>query len=299
VDLEGGIVANPYAQAPAPRTRPTTVTVSSYLLYVIAAVQLITAVIGLSQVGTMSRVLRDAYQGTAAAGAETVVVAIAVVSAVISILFAAGLTILAIFNNRGKQGSRITTWVVAGLALCCNGFGLLGNATTSSMNFDSGGTNGGPSSSQVERQLNAALPGWYTGTTVTLSLIALLALLAVIILLALPASNAYFRAAPAGWDPSQAYGGYPPGYGGQPPYPAPYEGQPSYPPYPTAPPAGPPPAGSPPAWAPPAGPPPGAQQPPGQPPIDPWSAPPPPPSSPPSPPSAGEQRPPSDPASGA
>src|SRR4051794_6707865 len=225
----------------------------------------------------MSRVLRDVYAGSQIQGAESIAVAVAVVGAVFSVLFAAGLTVLAIFNNRGKQGSRITTWVVGGLALCCNGFAVLGNAATRSMTLDSGSNSTGPSSAEVERQLNAALPSWYNGATVTLALIALLCLLGAIILLALPASNAFFRKVPAaGFDP--LYGG---GDGPQPPYPqapygqAPY-GQPRQPsadpPYPQAP--GQPTPG---AYGPPASDQPG-QVGPGQPPAtDPWSAPPPPP----------------------
>jgi hypothetical protein len=289
-------VAYPYPPAPAERARPTTVTVSSYLLFVVAAIQLISAIVGLSQVGTTARVLKDAYAGTAAAGAESVAAAIGVGSAVFAILFAAGLSILAIFNNRGRQGSRVTTWVIGGLALCCNGFSVLGNAATRSMSLDSGGTTG-PSSAEIQRQLDAALPGWYGAATVTLAVLALLCLLAAIVLLALPASNAFFRKLPAGFAtygpgyavpspyPQPPYGGPPPGYPpagepgaygrpgpyGQPgPYAPPGSGQPSY-----GPPGPPPPSAPGPAPA-----------------SDPWSAPPaPPPSVPPSP---DDPRPPSE-----
>jgi hypothetical protein len=285
VDHEGGIVAYPNPPAPAERTRPTTVRVSSYLLYVVAAIQLISAVIQLSQVGTTSRVLRDAYAGTAAEGAEAVIAVVGVATAVFSILFAAGLTILAIFNDRGRQGSRVTTWVIGGLALCCNGFAVLGNAAARSMNLDTG-NNAGPSSAEVERQLNAALPSWYNGVTITLAVISLLCLLGAIVLLALPASNACFRRARAG--------GFDPAYGLQPPYPGgPYgagPGQPGYPPYPA--PYGAPPPGQPP-YGPPVPGPGGPGQPPSgmpTPPSDPWSAPPPPPPSvPPSPPGPGSE----------
>jgi hypothetical protein len=330
VDHEGGIVAYPYPPAPAERPRPTTVTVSSYLLFAVAAIQLISAVVEFSQVGTMSRVLKDAYAGTAAAGAESVVSVVSVISAVIAILFAAGLAILAIFNNRGKQGARVTTWVIGGLAVCCNGAGVLGNAATRSLSLDSG-TSSGPSSAEVERQLNAALPGWYNGLTVTFAVLALICLLGAIVLLALPASNAFFRAAPAGFDPAYGvqpgyppypapYGGPPPGqYGqpapGQPPYGQPAPGQPPYgqpapgqPPYgqlaPGQPPYGQPAPGQPPYGQPYGQPPAPAPGEPG-PASDPWSAPPPPPPAvPPSPPgspgspdSPGGQRP-SDPTSG-
>ena len=239
-----------YAQPPAPRTRPTAVTVSSYLLYVTAAVSLITAVLSLSQLGTITRVYQDAYAGTSGEGAEAVIVATSVIGVVFNVLFAVGLVILAVFNNRGRQGARITTWVIGGISLCCSGFGLAGTALTNSMNFDTGN---GPSASQVEQRLADALPSWYTATTVILSVVSLLAILGAIILLALPASNAYFRPAQPAWDPSMPYP-----YPGQPQYPAPYPQYPAQQPYP--------------GWSPPTG----ADQPPhtgSVPPTDPWGPP--------------------------
>ena len=249
-----------YAQTPAQRTRPTAVTVSSYLLYVTAAVSLISAVLSLTQVGTITEVYRDAYAGTSGQGAEVVLAATTVVGVVVNILFAAGLAILAIFNNRGRQGARITTWVVGGIALCCSGAGVAGTALTGSMNFDTGD---GPSADEVAQRLADALPSWYTPVTVTLSVVSLLAILAAIILLALPGSNAYFRPVQPVWDPSMPYP-YPgrPQYPGQPQYPAQYPPYPGQPPYP--------------GWSAPSGPPAAGGQDPhtgSVPPTDPWSAP--------------------------
>jgi hypothetical protein len=240
-----------YAQPPAPRTRPTTVTVSSYLLYLTAAVSLITAVLSFSEVGAIAEVYRDAYAGTSGEGAEAVIVATSVIGAVVNIIFAAGLAVLAVFNNRGRQWARITTWVIGGISLCCSGLGVAGTALTGSMNFDTGN---GPSARQVEQRLAEALPSWYTPATVVLSVVALLAILGAIILLALPASNAYFRPAQAAWDPSMPYP-----YPGPPQYPGQYPAQ-YPPPYP-----------GPPGWSPP-----GGAQPPhtgSVPPTDPWGAP--------------------------
>ena len=216
---------------PAPRPRPTVVTVSSYLLYLSAAVSILSAVLSLTTIGTVRRVYADLYAGTSGDGTESIIVAASVVGVVINILFAAGLAILAIFNNRGKQGARITTWVVGGIFLCCNGFGLLGNAATSGMNLDTGGT-AGPSASEVEDRLAAEMPGWFTPTTTLLTVLVVLALLGAVVLLALPAANPFFRKPQAAWDPLNPYPGYP----GQP---GAYPGYPSQSPYPTYP--GPPP----------------------------------------------------------
>jgi len=216
-----------YSGAPAPRSRPTAVTVSSYLLYFSAAASIISAVLSLTTIGTMRRVYTYLYAGSSESGIESVFVALSVVGVVINILFAAGLAILAIYNNRGRQGARITTWVVGGIFLCCNGFGLLGNAATSGMNLDTGNTTG-PSAREVEARLSDELPDWFTPVSTLLTVLVVLALLGAVILLALPAANAYFRKPQAAWDPLNPYPGYP----GQPAaYPG-YPGPSTYPPYP-------------------------------------------------------------------
>ncbi|MFI7545637.1 hypothetical protein [Actinoplanes sp. NPDC049599] len=265
------------AGMPAAPARPTVVTVSSYLLYFSAAASIVSAVLSLTTVSTIRDVYADLYDDTANSGMESIIVAVSVVGVVINILFAAGLAILAIYNNRGRQGARITTWVLGGIFLCCNGFGLLGNAATSGMNLDAGSTSG-PSASEVEARLSDELPGWFTPISTTLTVLIVLALLGAVILLALPAANAYFRKPQVAWDPLNPYPGYPgqappyPGYPSQSPYPT-YPGQPGaggQPPYPqSAPPAGPGPAPGQPG---------GADPHTGSvPPTDPWSAPPPPP----------------------
>ena len=226
---------------PAPRSRPTVVTISSYLLYASVAASMIGALISLTTIGTVRDVYADLYDDTATAGVENVLVAVSVVGVVINVLFGAGTAILAIYNNRGKQTSRIITWVLGGFFLCCNGFGLIGGAATSSMNLNTGDT-GGPSPREVESRLSEALPSWFTPISTLLTLLVVLSLLGAVILLALPAANAYFRAPQAGWDPMVPYPAYP---GQQPPYPGqPYPGpggSPAYPAYP----GGPPPQGEP------------------------------------------------------
>jgi hypothetical protein len=216
-----------YAQPPAPKSRPTTVRVSSYLLYVTAAISVISAVIALSQIGTMNSVYKDVYAGTAAQGSEAAAGIGAVIGAVFNIAFAAGIVILAHFNNKGRQGSRITTWVLAGISACCTAAGAAANGLTTTITRSMGNTSsaGMPSPAEVQRRLHDALPSWYTPVTVTLAVISALAAVGAIILLALPASNEYFRKTVPVFDPSVPY----PQYGGQPPYPG---GQPPYPPYP-------------------------------------------------------------------
>jgi hypothetical protein len=244
------------------------VTVSTYLLWTTAALSLISGIVGLSTIGTVSDVYRDAYAGTDAAGSEAIIVGSTVVGVVIGVLFAAALAVLAVFNNRGRNGARITTWVLGGISLCCTGVGLAGTALTSSMNLDTG--TGGPSQAEIERRLSEALPSWYDAANWTLAGISLLTLLGALILLALPPSNEFFRQPQQTWDPSMPYpylGQQAPGYpqypGQQQPGYPPYPGQPPAPPYPGQQPPAAPPAGDIPSAPPPYEPPPASGPPPG------------------------------------
>ncbi len=215
--------------APEARSRPTVVTVATYLLYVVAAVQVINALIAFANSGKMSDALKDVYAGTGAEGAESIVSFVFIGGGVINLVLGAGFAVLGFLDGRGKNPARIVTWVVGGISLCCFGAGLGGTALNGAV--DTGDTTtGGPTADEVQQRLDAALPSWYTGATTTLAVVALFAVLGTIILLALPASNQFFRKPVAGWDPSAAYPPYPGGgYPAQSPYPqAPYGG-PSYP----------------------------------------------------------------------
>ena len=202
------------------RVRPSTVTVSSYLLYATAALILIVGIVSLTTIGTTTEVYREAYRGTEAEGTEGLLVAGTVVGVVVNLLVAAGLVVLALLNNRGKNPARIVTWVVGGLTVCCSGVGLIGQAATSAITMPS--SPGMPDAAEVQQRLEAALPGWVTPVSLVLGIIQLLALIVALVLLALPASNAFFRkpAAAGAWEP------------GMPTYPYPgqqYPGQEQYP----------------------------------------------------------------------
>ena len=234
----------PSYPAPPPRARPTIVTVATYLLYLVAAIEVINAILAFSTAGPVTDALGDVYSGTANGDSiKSIAVAAYIGGGVINILLAVGFGLLSLFDGRGKNVARIITWVVGGISLCCVGAGLGGNAVAGS--FESSNTSGAPSQTEVQSRIDAAVPSWYSAATTTLAVIALLSILTTLILLALPASNEFFRKpAPGAWDPSAAYP-YPgqpgqppyPGQGGQPPYPGqggqpPYPGQGGQPPYP-------------------------------------------------------------------
>lgn len=220
-----------YPAAPTTKARPSSVTISSYLLFAVAALQLINVIIALSFIGKTRNVYKELYAGTSAAGAESAVTIFAVVAAAIALLLAIGLVVLGLLNNRGKNASRIVTWVIGGLGICCTGFNLAGSAFTNSMGGS--GTGDVPSASEVQRRLNEVLPSWYGPVTTTLSVLSLLALLAALILLALPASNEFFRKPKPGWEPpvpGAVFPGYP-----QPNPSAAHPAEPGYPSHPQAP----------------------------------------------------------------
>ncbi|GAA4677089.1 hypothetical protein [Phytohabitans rumicis] len=197
---------------PAAPARPGSVSISSYLLYLYAALGLIGVVVQLSVLGTTSDVYREAYEGTTAEGGEVFVTVTTVIVAVVGLLFAVAFVVLAVLNNRAKNASRIVTWVLGGISLCCSGVGLASTAFTNSMDFGSTDSDV-PSPSEIQSRLEDALPSWYMPTSITLTVLALLALLAALILLALPPSNEFFRKPAPAWEPpvpGSAYPAYPP-----------------------------------------------------------------------------------------
>lgn len=207
------------------RARPAVVTISSWLLILYAAIQVVSLILTISVIGTIRDVMRDAYQGTPAEQAGDFAVVGAVGGGAFMVLLAVGMVVLALFNNRGKNGSRIATWIVGGILACCGGIGLVNNAVGG---FIRGGPQTGnmPSAQEIQRRLDDALP-WYRPVTTLLGVLALLALLVALILLALPKSNEFFR------KPQPAWGGPGAGY---PPYPGyPHAGQPQAPGYPSYP----------------------------------------------------------------
>ncbi|MER7460335.1 hypothetical protein [Micromonospora sp. NPDC126480] len=225
-------MADPH-QPPA-RVRPSVVTISSYLLIFYAILSVLSLIVGLSTMGTIMDVYRDAFAGTEAEGAEGVAVFMVVAGSVVSLLFAVGLVVLAMLNNRGRNVARIVTWVVGGIALCCSGLGLAGTALGGTMGGDTSGNV--PSQDEINRRLDEALPSWYEPVSLLLTVLGIIALLTALILLALPKANEFFRKPQQQWEPpvpGAAYPAYPstpgqPGYPQTPGYPS-TPGEPGYP----------------------------------------------------------------------
>ncbi|MEU7802812.1 collagen-like protein [Micromonospora arborensis] len=236
------------------RQRPSIVSISSYLLFVFLACQVISLIITLSTIGKTRDAVRDAYAASTVDNADQVAdvfFAVGLASSVLLLLFAIVLAVLALFNNQGRNGARITTWIVGGIMVCCVGVSLVSGAA-GGMTAGGESAGNGPSGEEIQRRVEEALPSWVSPVSLLLSVISLIALVTALILLALPKANPFFRKATAAWEPptpGASYPGHPqapgqPGYPqapGQPGYPQapgepgyPPSGEPSYPPPPPA-----------------------------------------------------------------
>lgn len=239
----------PAAMPAESRPRPATVTIASYLLYAMAALGLVGAILGFVAIPDVTRVIEDAYADTGLSGSMTTAsTAGYAVGGVVTLLLSAAYVVLGILNAKGKNPARIVTWVLAGLAICCGVFGLLGNALGNALG--GGEVDGAPDSAEIQRRIDEAVP-WLTPVNLVTGVLGLILAIAVVVLLALPASNEFFRKPQLVWEP-QFPGAYPapgqpyqqPGQSfpppGQPyqqpgqPYQQPGQSEPPYPPQPPA-----------------------------------------------------------------
>jgi len=201
-------------EVPATRPgRPTVVTAAVACLFVLAGVQLISAIVTVISYGPMLDAARD-YAGGTTEG-DTIVATLQIGrygGLAIASLFAIGYTVLGIFTSRVKNPARIVAWVVLGIGLCCNAGSL---ASTAFSGVLGAGGNANSNSSidpdELQRRMEDALPGWANAASYVLLAVSLLAALAAIILLALPAANEFFRKVEPVWEPPVPGAVYPAG----------------------------------------------------------------------------------------
>lgn len=209
-----------YAVTPA-RERPAAVTAAAALLYVTAGLQLASLAVTLATLPAIQQVILDSPEldDSAADAFRSGFTIVKFGVGCFYVLFAAGFAVLGAFVGRGKQGARITTWVLAGIMTICTGCGLFSNGTSSFTSGFAGGMSDSNSQVTIDpADIEAALPAWAAPASTALSVLSFLCLVAIIVLLAVPASNDYFRPAPPAWTPPAYYppggmvpGAYPPG----------------------------------------------------------------------------------------
>jgi hypothetical protein len=201
--------AAPPPPEPARRARPTTVTIAGLLMLLVALAAVVYLAASIAVLGAMTDAFNEALADSADfQDAGSLFAATTLIAGIAYLLFGIALAILTIFNNQGRNGARITTWVVGGIGLCCGGLSLLSLAFS---DLTSGGIGGGadmPEPEEMERILNEHLPSWYEPLTTAGNVVGVLALAVALILLALPASNEFFRKPEQLFEPPAP--GYPP-----------------------------------------------------------------------------------------
>ncbi|NUT33026.1 MAG: hypothetical protein HOV79_08125 [Hamadaea sp.] len=190
----------PPAAAARP-ARPGVVTLAGYLMFVLAALQVLGILLSLPTFGAMQDVYEEAFRGTEMEGTEGAIVGIALAIGIgTAVLFAIGLVVLGILDLKGKQPARIVTWVVVGLLLCCSGGSLAGSGLSSN-SFGGGGNTGNLSAEEIQKRIEDAIPSWQAPVSMASAALQLLLAIAVVVLLALPAAHPYFRKPEPQWTP--------------------------------------------------------------------------------------------------
>ncbi|CAM3098619.1 hypothetical protein [Stackebrandtia soli] len=173
-----------------PRRRPGTVTTAVVIQVILVALTVISAILSMIYADTIADAMRaelerqnvppgeiDQYTGGSGANLG---------SMAFSLVIALAYLVTAVFNWRGSRASRVVTWVLSGLFLLCN-------VVLTSFSLASLGEVEGVDLDAMVQAGNDALPGWYGAWSMISLIVSLLGYLAVVILLALPASNEFFR----------------------------------------------------------------------------------------------------------
>ncbi|GAB3236145.1 hypothetical protein GCM10027447_34270 [Glycomyces halotolerans] len=199
-------------------------TVAVWTQFLTAAVIVLTAIGMFAVQGAVedeiaSQLANDpAFEGSGitADDASTLVTVTFAAVAVVYIIFAAFYVVLGLLNNRGNRPARILSWILSGIALACCGFGgLIGQVGSTTLTV-----NETEYEDQMTQAVEEATPMWVTTLEWISLLLFIVGSLLIIILLALPASNDFFRKE----EPQQQFPGQgpypgqqPPPYGQQPP----------------------------------------------------------------------------------
>jgi hypothetical protein len=223
-----------YPQQPpsGPRVKPTSVTAVVWTQFITAALLVITGIGMFAVQSAIQDVVLDEVasdpslegSGITADDVSSLVTVTFALVAGVYILFAVFYVILGILNNKGNRAGRILSWILSGIALACCGIGgLIGQVGQATYTV-----NGTEYQDEMTQAVEDATPSWVTVLDWATLLAFIVGSLLIIILLAVPASNEFFR---KDEPPAGPYPGQPP-YGQQPPQPGqpPYGQQPPSPP---------------------------------------------------------------------
>lgn len=219
----------PQSPPPGPKTKPMTVTVVVWT-QILTAVLLVAS--GIAMFSVMSSVedavteqlLSDPELADSGLTPDNVGSLMTVTFALVAgvyIVFAVFYAVLALLVNKGSRAGRILSWILSGIGLLCCGVGGLIGQLSSSMTAN---VNGQEYQDEATQAIEDATPAWVTAIDWATLIVLIVGSLVIIILLAMPASNEFFR---KDEPPMGPYMGQPP-YGQQPPPQPPQGGQPPY-----------------------------------------------------------------------
>jgi hypothetical protein len=194
----------PYPVAPiTPPTppRPRSVTIAGTLMLIGAVVGIIggtLTIIAGNSIG--SNFIARAIAGGATAQeadrfADSVRASFTTVGAA-AVLLGVLMAVLMFLVLRGSNAARISTWVLLAVSLCCGcGNGLIASAVSNLKDANLEGTDRATAQA-LGQALQDSLPSWFAVGGAGAACVQVLGYIAVAVLLALPASNAYFRKTP-------------------------------------------------------------------------------------------------------
>lgn len=193
-------------QVPEPtptRQRPATVTLAGCGQFAILALAVLSSIASFALIGRITSAVDERISGEDLGRGVDPQTLIGVMRAVLVLGIVLGLVIpilLAVFgavHMRGKNWARVTTWVLAGIGICCGLFGLAGIGGTADLTMKTQ-TNGNDELANAIQDAIASvdIPGWIQPVQAVSAVLTLLLYIAVVVLLALPASNEFFRKLP-------------------------------------------------------------------------------------------------------
>ncbi|GLZ75552.1 hypothetical protein Afil01_03590 [Actinorhabdospora filicis] len=182
----------PLAQ-PVSKPTPGVVNIAAYLQWFTVLLSLVGVVLTAMYAGDLTDAMVKAYEDQGAAKnvidgvkfSGTIITVSAIIGLVVALVYA----LLGFLNRKGKNGSRIATWVLSGIFLLCG-------AASFGLNAMSGGTQNDINMDKVNDAIADAVPPIFTVWQSISGIVSLVIYVAVIVLLALPAANDFFRKEP-------------------------------------------------------------------------------------------------------
>jgi hypothetical protein len=205
---------------PPAKQRPAPVRIAVLLLWAVVILNVVSVGLGFVPTPELDRAMDDFNRANPELATDDSLTTIsAVIGAVVLGIVTIALAILAVFVGRGSQPARITTWVLSGILVLCQGCGLIATAAAPALVNSMAGSGNADSEVLAEqtRIITENTPAWLTAATTVIGVLSVIALIAVIILLAVPAANEFFRKQDEIWVPPTTPGTP----GGFPQYPPP------------------------------------------------------------------------------